>query len=484
MAGATPAGFRLLLTLTIPLVAAMAVVGTYFGHEAIVFAGLLGLSMIGFLFVRPMIGVAFMTAGYMVAVYPSALEALGVLSVINLLGVCLLILLLAQILAERDLTIVLPPPVIVLLVIGLIFVLVTLYAEIKFPGLQVSRATGRTGYKIIDRTNIMTESFVTRLAFLVFISAFVRGRRDVRIMFYCIIVALFVAVPSALTNWGEGELKHGFRVAASVTAGSNANRLGMICCFQIICWWYWYRSHPTVLRRLWTYGVMAASALVISGTGSRSAAIGAGVTFVAMVVGRRRYRISMAGAIASVVVFVAMLAMVAPPEAVQRMFSFFPQTRHEVGASSIELRESAIDTGKEIIRDHPLTGVGLGNFREVARQVYADKYFRPPHNSFLWAAAEGGIFTVLAYLVLFYIAWRDLGRGILFEAHDPETAALGMAMRRVLVVFLVYSALADLWISPLMYVQIGFALAFRRYMEGYERPAARLRPAVAVAEAA
>jgi len=465
-AGATPAGFRVLFALALPLIAALAVVGTYFGQEIVVFAALLSLSLVGFLFVRPMTGVAFMTAGYMVAAYPSALQALGVLSVINLLGVCLLILLLAQILAERDLSIALPPPAVVLLLIGLIFLLTTLYAEIKFPGLQISRADGRTGYKIIDRTDIMTEAFVTRLAFLVFLSAFVRGRQDVRTIFYCFVGALFMAVPSALANWGGGELKHGFRVAASITAGENSNRLGMICCFQIICWWYWYRARPNAIRRLWSFAVIAMSALVISATGSRSALIGAVVTAAAMAIGYRGYRVRMPGLVGGAVAFGVVLLAVAPPQAVERMFNFFPESRAETGASSLELRETAIDTAEQIVRDHPITGVGLGNFREVARQVYADKYFRPPHNSFLWAAAEGGFGVILAYALLFYLAWRDYGRGVRYLDHDPETAAMGMAMQRVLVVFLVFSALADLWLSPLMYTQVGFAFAFRRYMEG------------------
>jgi len=468
-AGATPAGFRVLLALTLPLVAAMAVVGTYFGHEIIVFAALLSLSMVGFLFIRPMVGVAFMTAGYMVAAYPSALEALGVLSVINLMGVCLLILLLAHILAERDVTIAFPRPAVVLVAIGLLFALVTMYAEVKFPELQVSRATGRTGYKIIDRTDIMTEGFVTRLAYLVFISAFIRTRADVRVIFYCFLLALFMAVPSALANWGEGELIRGFRVSASITSGSNSNRLGMICCFQIICWWYWYRAHPTTVRRLWSYLAIGASGLVISATGSRSALLGAVATFAVLVVGRPRFRVPAGGAFAAGVLFLGVLLTVAPPQAVERMFAFFPQSRSTTGASSLELRETAIATAEQVFWDNPLTGVGLGNFREVARQVYADRYFRPPHNSFLWSAAEGGIVILLGYLLLFWFAWSDLGAGVARAAHDPETAAFGMAMQRVFVVFLVYSALADLWLTPLMYLQVGFAYVFRRYMVGYDR---------------
>lgn len=462
-----PGSLRVVLALGVPLVAAMAVVGTYLGHEIVVFAGLLTLSMVGFLFVRPVLGVAFLTGAYMLAAYPTALHALGVLSLINLLGVCLLILLLAQILAERDVGIVFAPPVLVLLGIGLVFLLSTLYSDVLYPGLEISRATGRTGYRIIDRTEIMTENFITRLAFLVFVVAFVRTRGDVRMIFYAFVGALLIAVPSALMNWGSGELARGFRVSASITAGANANRLGLICWIQIICWWYWFRAQPTPSRRWWALGTIAASAIVVSGTGSRSALVLGMVTFVLLLIGRPRYRVSVGAGLAGVLAFVVVLLTVAPPQAVTRMLAFFPETRDVAGASSIELRETTVSTGNRIIRDHPFTGIGLGNFREVARQIYSDRYFRPPHNSFLWAAAEGGVFVVLGYGILFWMTWRNLGRGIDLSHHDPETAALGMAMRRVFVVFLVSSSFADMWLSPLLYVQVGFAYVFRRYMESH-----------------
>jgi hypothetical protein len=35
----------------------------------------------------------------------------------------------------------------------------------------------------------------------------------------------------------------------------------------------------------------------------------------------------------------------------------------------------------------------------VARQVYRDPYFRPLHNSYLWAASEGGLVVPACYLV-------------------------------------------------------------------------------------
>lgn len=475
---ATPASLHIVLALALPLLAALTVVGTYLGKEIIIFAGMVALSVGGLLFARPVIGLSVMTTAYLLAAYPTALQALGLLSVNNMLGLCFLILLLARVLETRDLSFLVTPQVLLLILIGVIFFLATLHADALYPTLDVSRATGRTGRKIIDRTGEMSDDFTTRLIFLVFIVVFVRTRADLRILFFTMVLALFTAVPSALFNWSEGGLSRGFRAVASVTAGSNPNRLAMICLIQIACWWFWARARPTKTRLLWAGTVIAGSAIVWVSTGSRSGALGAGVMLVLLQTSGQRLRVPGVLLVAGLAVGLGGLIAVAPPLAVQRMFNFFPEARSEIGASSIELRESTIDSAMQIIGDHALLGVGLGNFREVARQIYADRFFRPPHNSVLWAQAEGGIGVLACYLLLFAITWRDLRRARAAVAHDPELAALATALRTVFGLFLFFSIFADLWLNPMTYLIIGMTLVLRRL--GDEAQAApRRRPLAA-----
>jgi hypothetical protein len=131
---------------------------------------------------------------------------------------------------------------------------------------------------------------------------------------------------------------------------------------------------------------------------------------------------------------------------------------------------AAIDSAMLIIHDHKILGVGLGNFREVARQIYADKFFRPPHNSVLWAQAEGGIFVLLCYIVLFAITWRDLRIASARAASDPELAALAMALRTVFGIFLFFSLFADLWLNPLSYLLIGLTVSLRMQTDALVAP--------------
>jgi hypothetical protein len=432
------------------------------------------------LFVRPVVGLSIMTTAYLLSAYPTVLQDLGLLSVNNLLGVCFVVLLLAQVLETRELSFLTRPQVLLLAVIGLIFLAATLHATALYPTLEVSRATGRTGLKIIDRTDEMTEDFTTRLIYLIFILAFTRTRSDFRVLFFTMVLALFTAVPSALFNWAEGGLNRGFRTAASLTAGSNPNRLAMICLIEIACFWFWARARPSKLRAVIAIGAIAPSALVWASTGSRSGLLGAAVMLGLMQTSGRRLRVPTPLLAASLVGGLLVLLVIAPPLAVQRMFNFFPETHGEIGASSLELRESAIDSAVEIIHDHKWLGIGLGNFREVARQVYADEYFRPPHNSVLWAQAEGGIGVLIGYIVLFGLTWLDLRRAVaVTSTADPEMAALGMALRTVLGLYLFFSLFADLWLNPLAYLLIGLTVALRVQTDALSAAPRRVTPALA-----
>src|SRR5262249_3921180 len=111
----------------------------------------------------------------------------------------------------------------------------------------------------------------------------------------------------------------------------------------------------------------------------------------------------------------------------------------------------------------------------VSRQIYRDKWWRPPHNSFLWAAAEGGVFVLALYLTMFAITWRDL-RVVIGLAHrDPEMAYVIAALRVVFLLLMFFGLFADLWLNPITYLVGGFIVVTRRYLESL--------PAVAIASA-
>jgi O-antigen ligase len=459
-AGEMPTLLRVLIAVGLPMAGAATVAGTFLGKEIILFAGWLAVCVAVFLLAQPVIGIALMTAAYLMAAYPTLLQTLGVLTVNNLLGVCLLGLMVLRIIETRDFSFLRNRQVRILAVIGVLLMIGTAYSTVLFPTLQAT--VGKM--KVLDKSSTMIWDFVTRLVYLVFFMVFVRDRRDIRTMFVVFMIALFIAVPSALYNMATGTLNRGFRLSASVTSGANPNRLAMICLMEIACWWFWARARPGFLRQVLAMGAMAACTMVIFGTGSRSGLLGVGMLGLLLQTSPKRFRvpsaqIALLGAAAAFAV-----ATMVPVEAWERMITFNPQ-KGEIGATSNTMREETIFRAFEVAQDYPLFGIGIGNFREVSRQVYQDKYFRPPHNSYLWAASEGGIFVLAMYLVLFWVTWRDLSVVTRLAHRDPEIGAAAGGVRVIFLLYFFFSLFADLWLNPITYAMIGLIVVMRRYVE-------------------
>src|SRR5262245_39735397 len=166
--GGTPLPVRAAIAIALPVIGAGTVAGTLLGKEVIVTAGWLALAVVGVLFVRPVVGVAVMTVAFLLAAYPTLFKTLGVLTLNNLLGLGLAVLLAIRILETRDLSFLRVKQVRILLVIGLLLFIGTYVAEWQFPLLQASRGK----MYILDKTSAMGQDFFNRLIFLVFFCVF------------------------------------------------------------------------------------------------------------------------------------------------------------------------------------------------------------------------------------------------------------------------------------------------------------------------
>ena len=459
-----PVGLRLAITLALPVAGAISVTGVYLNKEVLVAAAWVALGIAALVFIQPLVGVAAMTATFMLVAYPTIFQDLGFLTINNLLGLCLAAVLAAHIVTTRDISALKTRQTVMFVVIGIVLVLSTIHADVVFPVLTQSQSLGVKG-KFLDRTSDMMHDYWARLIFLVFFCAFVRTARDLRAMFFTFVLVLFLAVPSALINWWQGTLAHGFRTAASVTAGANANRLAMICLMEMVCWWAWVVWRGGGLRWIIALGAIGGAFLVILATGSRSGLLGCGVLGLVVQFGPRRFRVSALQIGIVVLAGVIAVATIVPPQAWDRMLSFSSEDRHAGSTASLVAREQTIDTGFQMIRDHPFLGIGIGNFREVSRQVYLDPYFRPPHNSYLWAASEGGLLVLVLYLGLFWFTWNDLVAATRLAHRDPSCVPIIVATRVMFFLYAFFAIFADLWLNPITYYLIGSIIALRSYLE-------------------
>ncbi|HET8647599.1 MAG TPA: O-antigen ligase family protein, partial [Vicinamibacteria bacterium] len=152
--------------------------------------------------------------------------------------------------------------------------------------------------------------------------------------------------------------------------------------------------------------------------------------------------------------------------------------------SSFEKRRLLTQVAWRMFLEHPLTGVGAGNytrrFDEVAERVsFASRdYEEPgdahyPHNLYLEVAAETGVLGLLLFggaIVLAFVALRR-AEAVFREAGDRPAAGLAVAFQIALAGYLVSSLFLHGHFPRYLWMLLGFAagldvLALRRAPAG------------------
>ena len=137
-----PILIRLLIGVGLPLAGAATVAGTFLDKAILICAGWLGVFVLTLLFMQPVIGIALMTGAFLMAAYPTTLQTLGALTVNNLLGACLLLLLIFQIVEHRDFSFLKNKQLRVLAIIGLILAFGEFHSDWLFP--MLGQTVGKT----------------------------------------------------------------------------------------------------------------------------------------------------------------------------------------------------------------------------------------------------------------------------------------------------------------------------------------------------
>jgi hypothetical protein len=464
---------RLMLVAVAAMVAAVAVMfvgaslGAFYAAVAV-----LGVLVVVLVVVQPLFGVvAFI--GTLLLGLPGFLAGEGRLSATNLLGLVLLAMLMVHVCMRRDLWFLRSPQVLLLLAIAAAFVISFLHARhVYIPTIPPSKDFTENTLFIIG----------SRLLFLVMFVNFVRTRRALLLVLLSVLVYTMAVIPGALheaaTFDAQVDVATGklidpdtgkateFRVSSDVSSwGKNANRLAFLCNTSILLIWMFSQIWRSAVARFAGFLMMLMLAALTLSTGSRSGFISLGIVFLFLLLQRgvpRSFRVGVAGAIA-VCALIFFLAL--PQAAYERLLSFgTDQTERGEGwrstQSRIETNEHAIET----IRRAPLLGVGPGNFRWYHREhwPYALSAGRPNHNSYLWAATEGGFLTLGLYLVLFWFIWRDLQTA---QRRYPPGHPLWHTTRFVrglMGLFIFFSAFADFWLEPHLYLLAGMSMLLAR----------------------
>ncbi len=171
--------------------------------------------------------------------------------------------------------------------------------------------------------------------------------------------------------------------------------------------------------RLWTALVMPAVLVALAITLTRNAWVGTAVG-IAVLLSLKDKRL-----LALLPVGIALVVLAAPAGVTSRIYSIF-----DPASPTNRDRVAMLRYGSEMVRDHPLTGVGPDMVKEVYAD-YKDEMAVQPinfhlHNVPMQIAAERGLPALAIWLAFIVLVTRDLLQKLRVSKH-PSLAAGGLA---------------------------------------------------------
>ena len=455
------------------LVAGAVTAGAAFQILALAFASVFAAVIIS----RPEWGVFVLVSTFFMS-YPAAFSGSGSLTINNVVGLLLAGVLAVRSLITRRLDVLDSSILRMLAVLWFLFFLNRLIADATPPFASLSA---------LDLTDMRAADFVSKFWFVFFVIAFIRTRWQVTVFACALVLFVVITAPNAVYNalsaWKEAAAAmHGMtniermRAAADfgIQAARNANRLAFVCDLAIAI----LACAMLRLRYRWLmvlgWSIIAGLVICIFLSASRSGILNLlllGIYFFSRIgIPMRRFILgSMAvGAFAMLalqlvpssaipmssedVVRRAVATAAArnniPSAYLDRITNFVMAGRNNNGVeASTENRLELIQIGLKMFTDHPIMGVGVGNFRWRSIVEYNNPHVSALHNSYVLTLTEGGLTMFGGYMVLFWIIWRTLRDMRRRAAEYPEVglAWLAEATQIMFVIFLIFSGFADCW---------------------------------------
>jgi hypothetical protein len=435
--------------------------------DLFVAAGILGSLFVSAVLINPIVGIIALLGTFLLGL-PGFLSGAGRLSANNLLGLVLTGMVAIQLCMKRDFWFLRKPQVIILLLICAAFVVSLVRSWFVYiPTLSLRK----------DFTENTLFLIFSRFAFLLMFVNIVKTSRHVTFILFSFLAFTMVVIPSVVYNLvtqGDeevvvelgGKRQDNSRATADISSwGKNANRLAFMCNISILLIWMFAQIWKTKLVQLVAMPMMLLLAALVLTTVSRSGFLSLGMVFLFLLFQRGISHTFRFGVVMGMVCCALVFFLVLPPKSSERLLNFSTdQSERAEGWRSTQIRVETKDHAIEVFNDDPLLGVGPGNFRWLHRQLYPYSIAagRPPHNSYLWAATEGGILAVCLYALLFFFIGRDIRAAHRRFSQDHPLWHVSRFLTGYLVIFLFFSTFADFWLEPHLYLLAGLSILVKR----------------------
>lgn len=470
--------------------------GTFWGSGPLILALIIACLVGGLILIRPEYGVLVLTSTLFLS-YPELLKGSGRFTINNILGLVMAGTLLMKMALERRAEFLQSKQVQFFLLIGCAVIVNQILVE-QTPPLESLAG--------LDLTDKRLHSIVSKILFLILLVAFIQTRWQILLLPCSVVVFVLMTAPNAIWNalTAVGGIEQ-IRASADfgISAAANANRLAFVSSMAIALIAYGmqeFRSRAAILC-----GCLAITLLVVTIflSASRSGLIGLLVLSAIFISRMRTHRRRLVALTLLLMISTgAGLALIAqgdsditpypeqgargalidlarqahlPQAYLGRITNFFLTERGEEGAGSIRARQEILSVGLRMFQEHPIAGVGIGNFRWVSVVDYQNSRPSAQHNSYLLTLVEGGLLLFIPYMLLFWRTWKDLAitRRLATQRPMLRLGWLVEANQTIFVLFLIFSFFADIWHEVFPYLIIGLAAVVTRL---YQREAALLQP--------
>ena len=253
-----------------------------------------------------------------------------------------------------------------------------------------------------DRPNIFMSPLMSYLSFvfMFFVTiALVDSVRGLRYSVYAIMGALTVASLYLLREWQRNSFRAGYRAG---WVSGDSNYFGANAILALALGYFLLKTKLPVRQKVFILGctILTAIALVVSA--SRGAFVG--ICFCAVFIflrSQRKAQLLGAG------VVVAMLLIISPNSPIQRILH--PQYGD---MASTEAHKELFYAGLKVFAKHPVTGVGLGRFKETmdSMGLFQERGGYMAHDVYVEYAAEMGVLGIFLFLCILASTYWSLSK--------------------------------------------------------------------------
>jgi O-antigen ligase len=213
-----------------------------------------------------------------------------------------------------------------------------------------------------------------------------------------------------------------------------------------LCWIFLHRT-PSIIKKLIWLSCMGAMAYAVFMTASRSGLIVLAISVLICLwefgfKGGRRHLLVIGTVVALGIVIIA------PKKLMDTRFDAFSnRSASESAYGSYQQRHQLLITSLHITGEHPLFGVGPGNFQVVSGNWHV------AHNSLTELSAEGGIAALFLFLLMAKSSFSNLCRAGKYDENHEEFNLWRRGLKVAMITLLVGSSLTCSWLMRLLFTE-------------------------------